>query len=161
MARLEFDDVTADVLQLIPVQRAGDLAAATPGLVNMNNRWVGVNGLTLESTAVPGVHVLGDATFSAPAMPKAATWPAGMPRRRRAPTSSCSRANRSAAQTIGVFHGLLAAAGAGLVYGLRADGPRGPHAPREGRWYIVRPWARADDPHAPREGRWAWTAGTA
>jgi sulfite dehydrogenase len=36
----------------------------------MNNRWVGVNWLTMESTAAPGVHVLGDATFSAPAMPK-------------------------------------------------------------------------------------------
>ena len=39
---------------------------AAPGLVNMNNRWVGVNWLTMESTAVPGIHVLGDATFSAP-----------------------------------------------------------------------------------------------
>jgi sulfite dehydrogenase len=29
-----------------------------------------VNWLTMESTAVPGVHVLGDATFSAPLMPK-------------------------------------------------------------------------------------------
>ena len=36
----------------------------------MNNRWVGVNWLTMESTAVPGIHVLGDATFSAPLMPK-------------------------------------------------------------------------------------------
>jgi sulfite dehydrogenase len=36
----------------------------------MNSRWVGVNWLTMESTAVPGIHVLGDATFSAPMMPK-------------------------------------------------------------------------------------------
>jgi sulfide dehydrogenase [flavocytochrome c] flavoprotein chain len=68
-AKLEFDDVKADVLNVVPPQRAGDIAR-TAGLVNMNNRWVGVNWLTMESTAVPGVHVLGDATFSAPGMPK-------------------------------------------------------------------------------------------
>jgi sulfite dehydrogenase len=69
VAKLEFDDVKADVLNVIPPQRAGDIARSA-GLVNMNNRWVGVNWLTMESTAVPNVHVLGDATFSAPAMPK-------------------------------------------------------------------------------------------
>ncbi len=69
VAKLEFEDVKADVLNIIPPQRAGDIAR-TAGLVNMNNRWVGVNWLTMESTAAPGVHVLGDATFSAPAMPK-------------------------------------------------------------------------------------------
>jgi len=68
-AKLEFDDVKADVLNVIPPQRAGDIAAKA-GLVNMNNRWVGVNWLTMESTAAPGVHVLGDATFPAPLMPK-------------------------------------------------------------------------------------------
>ncbi len=68
-AKLEFDDVKADVLNVIPPQRAGDIAR-NAGLVNMNNRWVGVNWLTMESTAVPGIHVLGDATFSAPLMPK-------------------------------------------------------------------------------------------
>ena len=68
-AKLEFDDVKADVLNVVPPQRAGDIARSS-GLVNMNDRWVGVNWLTMESTAVPGVHVLGDATFSAPAMPK-------------------------------------------------------------------------------------------
>ena len=68
-AKLEFDDVKADVLNVIPPQRAGDIARSA-GLLNMNNRWVGVNWLTMESTAAPGIHVLGDATFSAPAMPK-------------------------------------------------------------------------------------------
>jgi sulfite dehydrogenase len=68
-AKLEFDDVKADVLNVVPPQRAGDIARSA-GLVNMNNRWVGVNWLTMESTAVPGIHVLGDATFSAPLMPK-------------------------------------------------------------------------------------------
>jgi sulfide dehydrogenase [flavocytochrome c] flavoprotein subunit len=69
VAKLEFEDVKADVLNVIPPQRAGDLARSA-GLVTVNNRWVGVNWLTMESTAAPGVHVLGDATFSAPAMPK-------------------------------------------------------------------------------------------
>ena len=68
-AKLEFDDVKADVLNIIPPQRASDIAR-NAGLLNMNNRWVGVNWLTMESTVAPGVHVLGDATFSAPAMPK-------------------------------------------------------------------------------------------
>jgi sulfite dehydrogenase len=69
VAKLEFEDVRADVLNVIPPQRAGDLARAA-GLLNMNNRWVGVNWLTMEATAAPGIHVLGDATFSAPGMPK-------------------------------------------------------------------------------------------
>ena len=69
VAKLEFEDVKADVLNVIPPQRAADLARSA-GLININNRWVGVNWLTMESTAAPGVHVLGDATFSAPAMPK-------------------------------------------------------------------------------------------
>jgi len=68
-ARLEFEDVKADVLNVVPPQRAGDLARSA-GLINVNGRWAGVNWLTMESTAVPGVHVLGDAVFAAPAMPK-------------------------------------------------------------------------------------------
>ena len=68
-AKLEFEDVRADVLNVIPPQRAADIAVRA-GLVNVNNRWVGMNWLTMESSAVPGIHVLGDATFSAPAMPK-------------------------------------------------------------------------------------------
>ncbi len=69
LAKLEFEDVNADVLNVVPPQRAADLARSA-GLVNINNRWVGVNWLTMESTAVPGIHVLGDATFPAPLMPK-------------------------------------------------------------------------------------------
>jgi sulfite dehydrogenase len=68
-AKLEFEDVKADVLNVIPPQRAGDLARSA-GLINVNNRWAGVDWLTMESTAVKGVHVLGDATFPAPLMPK-------------------------------------------------------------------------------------------
>jgi sulfide dehydrogenase [flavocytochrome c] flavoprotein chain len=69
LVKTDFDDVRADVINVVPPQRAGEIAAKA-GLVNMNNRWVGVNWLTMESTAVPGIHVLGDATFSAPLMPK-------------------------------------------------------------------------------------------
>ncbi len=69
VAKLEFEDVKADVLNVVPPQRAGDIAR-TAGLVNVNNRWVGVHWLTMEATAAPGIHVLGDATFSAPLMPK-------------------------------------------------------------------------------------------
>jgi sulfide dehydrogenase [flavocytochrome c] flavoprotein chain len=69
VAKLEFEDVKADVLNVIPPQRAGDLAMSA-GLVNINKSWVGVDWLTMESTALPGVHVLGDATFPAPTMPK-------------------------------------------------------------------------------------------
>ena len=69
VARLEFDDVTADVLNVIPPQRGGDIARSA-GLLNMNKRWVGVDWLTMEATAAAGIHVLGDATFAAPAMPK-------------------------------------------------------------------------------------------
>ena len=68
-AKLEFEDVQADVLNVVPPQRAADLARSA-GLVNVNNRWVGVQWLTMESAVVPGIHVLGDATFSAPLMPK-------------------------------------------------------------------------------------------
>lgn len=69
LAKFEFEDVRADVMNVVPPQRAGDIARAA-GVVNVNGRWVGVDWLTMEATAVPGIHVLGDATFSAPAMPK-------------------------------------------------------------------------------------------
>lgn len=68
-AILEFDKLSAAVLNVVPAQRAGAIAGQA-GLVNVNNRWCGVNWLSMESTAVPNVHVLGDATFPAPGMPK-------------------------------------------------------------------------------------------
>ena len=69
VAKLEFEDVKADVLNVIPPQRAADLAKSS-GLITVNQRWCGVNWLSMESTAVPNVHVLGDAVFAAPLMPK-------------------------------------------------------------------------------------------
>jgi sulfite dehydrogenase len=67
--RTEFDTVKGDVLNVVPPHRAGDLAAKG-GLITTNNRWCDVDWRTMESKAVKGVHVLGDATLSAPGMPK-------------------------------------------------------------------------------------------
>ena len=67
--RLEVEDVKADVLNVVPPQRAGDIAVQA-GLITHNNRWCDVDWRTCESKKVPGVHVLGDATLSAPGMPK-------------------------------------------------------------------------------------------
>jgi len=68
-AILEFDKFKADVLNVIPPHRAGDIARQS-GIKLVNNRWVDVNWLSMESTSTPGIHVLGDAIFPAPTMPK-------------------------------------------------------------------------------------------
>jgi sulfide dehydrogenase [flavocytochrome c] flavoprotein subunit len=70
--RLTFDSVKGDVLNVVPPHRAGDIAQKT-GLITANQRWCGVDWLTMESVSVKGVHVLADATLSAPAMPKSAS----------------------------------------------------------------------------------------
>jgi sulfide dehydrogenase [flavocytochrome c] flavoprotein subunit len=70
--KLQFDNVRGDVLNVVPPQRAGDIAQKT-GLITANQRWCGIDWLTYESVAVKGIHVLGDATLSAPAMPKSAS----------------------------------------------------------------------------------------
>ncbi len=67
--KLEVEDVKGDILNVVPPQRAGDIAVKA-GLITANNRWCGEDWRTTESTAVKGVHVLGDATLSAPLMPK-------------------------------------------------------------------------------------------
>jgi sulfide dehydrogenase [flavocytochrome c] flavoprotein subunit len=67
--RTEFDTVKGDVLNVVPPHRAGDIAMKA-GLITTNNRWCDVDWRTMESKAVKGVHVLGDATLSAPGMPK-------------------------------------------------------------------------------------------
>ena len=70
--RLEVEDVKGDVLNVVPPHRAGDVAAKAD-LITTNNRWCDVDWRTMESKAAKGVHVLGDATLSAPAMPKSAS----------------------------------------------------------------------------------------
>jgi sulfite dehydrogenase len=71
-AKLQFEDIKADVLNIVPPQKAG-LIAEKAGLINANNRWCAVDWTSLESTTVKGVHVLADATLSGPAMPKSAS----------------------------------------------------------------------------------------
>ena len=68
-AKLEFEEVKADVLNVVPPQRAAKIAADT-GLITANKKWVGVDFLTYESVARQNIHVLGDAIVAAPAMPK-------------------------------------------------------------------------------------------
>jgi len=64
------DDVTADVLNVIPPHGAGDIARKA-GAITANDQWCEVDFLTFESVKVPNVHVLGDAIQVAPLMAKA------------------------------------------------------------------------------------------
>lgn len=64
------DDVKAQVLNVLPSMRAGQIAVQA-GLNNLaNNRWCGVDFLSFESSVAKDVHVLGDAIQIAPGMPK-------------------------------------------------------------------------------------------
>jgi sulfite dehydrogenase len=67
--KTDFDSFKGDVLNVIPPQKAAGIAAKA-GVINANNRWCNVDWLTMQSTANPDIHVLGDATLSAPLMPK-------------------------------------------------------------------------------------------
>ncbi|MYN10065.1 NAD(P)/FAD-dependent oxidoreductase [Pseudoduganella aquatica] len=68
----ELDDhVKADVLNVIPPQRAGAIAVQS-GLANAGGRWCAVDFLTFESTQAKNIHILGDAILAAPLMPKSA-----------------------------------------------------------------------------------------
>ncbi|HTS23051.1 MAG TPA: NAD(P)/FAD-dependent oxidoreductase [Casimicrobiaceae bacterium] len=68
-AKLDFEDVKADVLNVIPPQRAGSIARGA-GMANANDRFCQVDFLTYESTAQRNVHVLGDAIQPASLMPR-------------------------------------------------------------------------------------------
>ena len=70
-AKLDFEDVKADVLNVIPPQRAGDIARRS-GMANANARFCEVDFLTYESTAQRRVHILGDAIQPASLMPRSA-----------------------------------------------------------------------------------------
>lgn len=64
------DDVKANVLNVLPVMRAGTIAQQA-GVANLvNNRWCGVDYQTFESSVARDVHVIGDSIQVAPAMPK-------------------------------------------------------------------------------------------
>ena len=68
-AKLDFEDVKADVLNVIPPQRAGAIARQL-GMANANARFCQVDFLTYESTAQRGIHILGDAIQPASLMPR-------------------------------------------------------------------------------------------
>ena len=56
----EFDSYSADVLNVIPPQKAGKVAEMA-GVINVDERWCKVDFLTYESTDKKNVHVIGDA----------------------------------------------------------------------------------------------------
>nr|WP_315592962.1 NAD(P)/FAD-dependent oxidoreductase [uncultured Cupriavidus sp.] len=66
------DDERADVVNLLPPQRAGAIAVSA-GLATANGRWCEVDFLTMASQVAPEIHVLGDAVQIAPLMPKSGT----------------------------------------------------------------------------------------
>lgn len=68
-AKTEFETVQADVLNVIPPQRAG-LPAQMAGANNVDKRWCEVDFLTYESRVAPNVHIIGDAVSAA--LPKSA-----------------------------------------------------------------------------------------
>jgi NADPH-dependent 2,4-dienoyl-CoA reductase/sulfur reductase-like enzyme len=63
------DDVRADVINVLPPMRAGQLAVDA-GLANSNGRWCEVQFRNFASAVAPHVHVIGDAIQIANAMPK-------------------------------------------------------------------------------------------
>ena len=63
------DKERGDIINLVPPQRAAEIARIA-GVVNVNDRWADVDWITLESTAIRNIHVLGDALQAAPLMPK-------------------------------------------------------------------------------------------
>jgi sulfite dehydrogenase len=67
--KTDFDTIKGDVLNVLPPMRTADIAR-TAGLTTGGTHWCGVDWLSMESLAHKAIHVLGDATLSAPAMPK-------------------------------------------------------------------------------------------
>lgn len=67
--KTEFETVQANVLNVIPPQRAGKIAQIV-GAVNVDKRWCEVDFLTYESKTVPNIHVIGDSVSAA--LPKSA-----------------------------------------------------------------------------------------
>ncbi len=66
-AQEEMEEHKADVINIIPPQRAGQLAQ-NAGLTNESG-WCPINQQTFESTIHPGIHVIGDSSIAG-AMPK-------------------------------------------------------------------------------------------
>lgn len=68
-AIFDFDRIKSDVINVIPPQQIGKIGRST-GIRLINGRWADVNWLNLESKSHPNIHVIGDATFPSPLMPK-------------------------------------------------------------------------------------------
>ncbi len=60
----EFDDVKADVMNVVPRQRAGEVCELVGARNDSNKAWCTVNLATFESTTVPNVHIIGDSVLS-------------------------------------------------------------------------------------------------
>jgi NADPH-dependent 2,4-dienoyl-CoA reductase/sulfur reductase-like enzyme len=67
IAKTEFEDVKADVLNIIPPMKAG-MVANMAGVVGADNRWCPVDFLSYESKMNKNIHVIGDSV--AAALPK-------------------------------------------------------------------------------------------
>jgi sulfide dehydrogenase [flavocytochrome c] flavoprotein subunit len=67
--KTEFESVQANVLNVIPPQRAGKIAQIV-GAANVDKRWCEVDFLTYESKLVPNVHIIGDSVSAS--LPKSA-----------------------------------------------------------------------------------------
>ena len=63
-ASTEFEDVKADVLNVIPPMKAG-VVASMAGVVNVDDRWCAVDFISYESKAHKKVHVIGDSVSAA------------------------------------------------------------------------------------------------
>ncbi len=69
IVKTEFETVKADVINIIPPQRAGK-AAQILGLNNIDKRWCEVDFLTYESKIAANIHVIGDSVSAG--LPKSA-----------------------------------------------------------------------------------------
>ena len=65
----DFDEIRADVANVIPPQKAGEIAERA-GVTDATG-WCPINATSFESTRQPKIHVIGDATIANP-MPKSA-----------------------------------------------------------------------------------------
>ena len=63
----DFETIRADVANVIPPQKAGEIAHRA-GVADETG-WCPVNATSFESMLQPGIHVIGDAIIAAP-MPK-------------------------------------------------------------------------------------------
>lgn len=60
----EFDDVKGDVINIVPPMRAAALTGQIGARTGDNGTWCPVDYLTMESTEIPNVHILGDSILS-------------------------------------------------------------------------------------------------